>query len=305
METLLKFINENFKRMPRKVQIGVYIFIVLLFGYGYVAPHVITGRIVMKDSSGGEVNYRGQAMMVDFAGHTIKSFTNEDGTWVIPAPFKSINVRFDLAPFLGLEDRQSWHEITIGMTDFWFRDVVKVVLSDNPPIIEVEPRFAVIDSAIDYFSRSARDRFTNRAYAGMLQKNPGLSSGWAVAPAGQPPTSWKKHARTKAQKTKRAIQKIVSGITGIPSPAIADGFKLRRNPKLNFRKRVQIISGVEKQFGFRIPDEHWRSIKSVGELTTYVLDRQKIYQQFEVKKIPDWYKYLRQIPERERPVYKR
>lgn len=305
MNSLLKFINDNFRRMPRTVQVGVYIFIVLLFGYGYVAPHVITGRIVMKDSSGGEVHYRGQELSVDFAGHTLKSRTNEDGIWIIPAPFQSIRVRFDLAPFLGLEDQQSWHEITIGITDFWFRDVVKVVLSDNPPIIDVEPRFAAIDSAVDNFSRIARDLFANRAYAGMLQKNPGSPRGRAVAPVARPPTLWKKHARTEAQKTRRAIQNIISGITGIPSQAIADGFKLRRNPSLNFRKRVQIISRVEKQFGFRIPDEHWMSIKSVGELTTYVLDREKIYRQFKVEKNPDWYKYLRQIPRQERPIYKR
>lgn len=300
-KTLLKFITKFFNDLPGPARVVAYFIILGLVVYQVTNPEVITGRVVMKDSDGGEIHYRGRDMMTDYAGHILKFRTNEDGIWVIPAPVISTNVRVDLAPFLGLEDEQSWHDVDIGTTDYWFKDVVKIILSDKDPKISVEPRFSSLEEFTSKITQFAEGISGQRAYAGML----GRSRKGAPVPTGEiSPLPWKKVDPEKIDKIKGTVREIISNTTGLSKAEIVDDFKLRRNPDLSFISRVKIIDSLDKTLQFRIPDEHWNDLNNVGELSRYILDRKNIYEQYKFNKADDWYTIQRQIPKQDRPVFR-
>ncbi len=75
---LERFIAENFKRMPRVIQICVYLLFVLVLANGLTAPVWIEGRIWIKKKPASEW---GDSYVLTFDGG--QYVANKDGLWVV------------------------------------------------------------------------------------------------------------------------------------------------------------------------------------------------------------------------------
>lgn len=300
---LLGVLTKFFKDVDPRIRGFAYIVLLLLFVFLVTRPDVITGRVVMEAADGGYYPYPGQAVHTTYAKHYLKFKTNDDGFWVIPAPNWSTTVEIDLAEFLGIKGELRMHTVKIGGTDHWFRDEVKIVLSDKEPKIRIESRFAAFKGFTSKVTQFAEQLFSKRAYAGSL----GSVSGYGGLSRTEEPRTlpWQKEDAAKLMAIGQQVRNAISRVTEVPSDEIADDFTFRDNPELRFIQRVKIIGALEKKFQFRIPYEHWNDLKNVGELTKYILDRKNIYDQYNLDKSQYWYDIRRQIPEKERPVYKK
>lgn len=322
---LLGVLTKFFKDVDPRIRGFAYVVLLLLFVFLVTRPDVISGRVVMEDKDGANWPYPGQAVHTTYAQHYLKFRTNDDGFWVIPAPIWSTDIEIDLAEFLNVKGELRMRTVEIGAIDYWFRDEVKIILSDKKPIIRIEPRFAAIKGFSSKVTQFAEQLFSKRAYAGSLGPAsrspvaqqleeavfppeapgfPGIIE--PAAPTGEPRTlPWQKEDIAKSMAIGIEVRNAINRVTKLPSEEITDDFMFRDHPEFSFRQRVKVINTLEKEFQFRIPYEHWNDLKNVGELTKYILDRKNIYDQYNLDKSQNWYDIRRQIPEKERPVYKK
>lgn len=322
---LLEFLTKFFKDVNPRIRGFAYVVLLLLFVFLVTRPDVISGRVVMEDADGSNWPYPGQAVHTTYAQHYLKFRTNDDGFWVIPAPNWSTDIEINLAAFLGIKDESRMRTVKIGAADHWFRDEVKIILSDKEPIIRIEPRFATIKGFSSKVTQFAKQLFDKRAYAGSLgppspspaaspiagpSPLPGGPGSGSIIEPGAPAEEtrippWQKEDAVKSRAIGKEVRNVVSRVTNLPFDVITDDFIFANHPDIGFRQLVKVIIALEKKFQFRIPYEHWNELENVGEMTKYILDRKNINDQYNLDKSQDWYSIQKQIPENERPVYKK
>jgi acyl carrier protein len=293
-QKLLGLIAKFFNEMPPSVRVLTYLVIVFLFAYGTIQPHTVTGRIVVKDPRGREIHYRGQEIMADFGDKPMKHRTNEDGIFVVPAPrVGTLKIRVDLAP-LDPNGEEDWRPVTIGPGDYWLKDIVELVYSKKNRKLKIagnpsEPATTQIVQGL--FGRSA--------HAGMITKK--IREGRT----GDAPWTKSKDPEL-AKKVRRRIALIVGEIVGKAPSTIGDNFPFRpRAREISFFDLLVVIDDVEKAFKIKIPDDHWKALRNVGELSAYVVKRINISDHYKIKRSENWRKVQRSIPKQDRPVFKR
>ena len=253
------FIKEKFDKMPAWVQVLTYLILLGATVYLYLVPRFITGQIVARTDAGGYVPYRGVAIQTHVAGHTLKFTTNEDGYWTIPiVDLKPGAVKLQVFH----EDDHSWFPIEIGVTEVWTEDF-RIVVSDNAPFVNLE--LVAVSPAQDAWLASSLVRFLiDPAQAGELAYTRDFST----------------QQDPEAEQAFRAhvfeeVRAAVSDVTNLSLAELDELTPLERNRGLGYVQRIQVVQQLEFIYNMKIPDEHWRQFQTIGDLATYIADREE------------------------------
>ena len=293
-QKLLGLIAKFFNEMPPSVRVLTYLVILFVFAYGTIQPHTVTGRIIVKDPRGREVHYRGQEIMADFGDTPMKFRTNEDGIFVVPAPrMGALNIRVDLAP-LNPRGEEDWRPVSIGPENYWLKDIVELVYSKKEGKLEIAGNRPELTT-----TQILQVRFGRSASAGMIRKT---SRGSRTDDA-----PWSKSKDPNlVKKVRSKIANIVGNVIGEAPATISDSFSFRpRARTISFFDLLFVIEDVEKAFKIKIPDDHWKALRNVGELSAYVVKRINIYDHYKIDRSKDWRKIRPLIPKKDRPIFER
>lgn len=111
-----KFIVENFKRMPRSVQVTVYLFVFALFVYLNLLPRFVLGECFITQGPGRELPLRDQFISYVVEGRSLKIKVNDEGLWAVPVISrlpKGVDLR------LLNQNDESYQIIHIPFTRLW------------------------------------------------------------------------------------------------------------------------------------------------------------------------------------------
>ena len=96
-------------------------------------------------------------------------------------------------------------------------------------------------------------------------------------------------------------------VLGQNPASITLAYRLDRRNGVSYVQRIQIIQNLERLFGVKIPDEHWRRMVTIDEIARYIFERQQLAKAFpQIKKYQkqnDWPRIQQSIPTDKKPVF--
>ena len=258
------FLETKFDAMPKWVRVSTYLILLGMTVYLYLAPRFVTGQIVARTEAGGFVPYRGVAIQTQVEGHTLKFTTNEDGYWTIPIVDRNPGaVKLQIFH----EDDHSWFPVSISAAEIWTEDF-RIVVSDKKPfvtleVVEVTPEQGTWRSSDLRFGQG--QFFTRPAHAASLEftKSQSVEQNPKVQQA----------FRTQVFSE---VRKVVSSVTKVPMVKLKTKTPLDREHGFGYVQRIQVVEALESRYEIKIPDEHWRHLSTIGDLTDYIADRKDI-----------------------------
>lgn len=312
--------------MPKIVQVITYLIFVCLVVYLYLSPRIITGQIVAMTENGGFVPYRGIQIQTHVQGHLLKFRTNEFGYWTIPVVNRLPD---DVTIQVFHEDDKSWVPVTLHGWDVWTK-TFRIEILPEKPLFKLQLAQASAHDADQ--STQVPGLIIATAHAGALidksTYDRRLRRARPVAPS-LPTTTGRPPIATPTTPSSRTTTGRTRTFTGIRSPALNDitakvsqtaarvlgqnpatitlAYRLDRRNGVSYVQRIQIIQNLEKLFGMKIPDEHWRRMVTIGEIARYVFERQQLAKSFpQIKKYQkqnDWPRIQQSIPTDKKPVF--
>jgi acyl carrier protein len=190
-------------------------------------------------------------------GRVFKFKVNEDGVWSAP-----IISRLPHTVRMGvyLVDADAFADVEFKWTELWTRDLFRVVVSGEPPNVRVASVSAGNSIPFKFLSVIARPFSSSTVWAGRLELPPNLSSLKVEASVSNQIRD--KVFRTVAEVMGKDVRQVSlkSPFSGSSAPT--------------FVQKIEIIQKLEREFRFKIPDEHWNYLNTVGELVDYVQKRQ-------------------------------
>jgi hypothetical protein len=277
LNVLEKFLFERFRDMPAWVRVTSYLVMLLLFVYLALVPRFVDGQLVIKDpSSGGLVPYRGGQLQVQVEGRSYKFSANEDGFWSVPI-ISRLPVALEIQVFH--DDKGQWFPVTFSGARLWQLDAHRIEVWESVPHVRIAARGA-----------AWLDALVPQARAELV-----LPQG-IEPPAGDP----------ELRKVERSVMTLIAQATGIKRVKINRRFPLSGRGAPSYLERVRIIQAIEKEHGIRIPDEHWRSMATAGDLAEYVVRRELLNEVYPELKGSDksWPAIQQSLPPDRRPVYR-
>ena len=307
MSWLERFLFDNFKSMPAWVRVFTYIFVLFLSAYLLLAPRFINGTVEFPAASGTFKPYRGADLRVHVEGRTLKFTAGEDGYWSIPLVSR---LPHTVTVELHLPDQDTWARVLIKPSAIWEHELKSesFKLLVNPNASNTEAPVTIVEG------RPGNDQggFAGANFFGMLR--PSLVwAGGIVLPQGQsspsmaspppmassPPKAFKAEPRSESKREpasaetdevlKNEVFKIVSEIVPRPLDQVSNDTPLGF-PTISYFRRIEIVSALESRNNMRIPDEHWKNLKTVGELVQYIQVRRILQETVAQGKEapPDW-----------------
>ncbi|MFH0783924.1 MAG: acyl carrier protein [Pseudomonadota bacterium] len=285
---LEKMIFEKFHEMPLRVRVFTYFVVLFLFVYLMLSPKLIDSRIVFKDQAGGEIPYRGAEVRMHIEGQDYKFMTNELGFVSIPIISRlpeAIEVRVNNVDL----DRE--FPVTFNVLDIWKKGTIKLIMGKSDIHIAAN-EFG--DTAASFVMSALSDLHLLKisiAQAGMLSLP---ATDTTITP------EEKKNIRDSVIST-------VSATNGVNKESLDDSFPLSGGNAPSYTQRIKIIDSLEKKFGLKIPDEHWKSLSTIGQLIDYIQKRQQLnisLQKQNPKSVPkNWQDIQQSLPPAQRPNY--
>lgn len=253
------FLIRNFSRMPLPVRVFTYLFVLFLFTYLLLAPRFINGELIVQNKSGGFTPYRSGELKMIAEGRVFKFKVNEEGVWSAPIISR---LPHTVEMQIYVVDADSYFPVKFRWADLWTRDSFKLLISGEPPGVRLVSagdgtRFPV---NIVMALRRLTSLASSSALAGVLELPPNLKS-----------------TPLDPSESKRIREKVfltISQVTGKDVREINLQLPLTGPSAPSFVQRIQIIERLEREFGFKIPDEHWNYLTTVGQLVDYVQKRQ-------------------------------
>lgn len=244
MTDIWKIIERFFDKMPQWVQVSTFLVLLFLCVYLYLVPTFANGQLVAITESGGRVPYRGADMAMHVGGRNLKFKTNEIGYWSIPVVSRFPGkIRINIYH----EDQRAWYPIVLGWMDLWSSDF-EIRISNQEPYFDVE----LVDN-------TQETGLINQAHSAELIIPEDILS------------------RTQDSRLEANIRTQVYGVMAenmkTDLSRINDQIPFSAAGGASYINRIQIIGELEQQFDLVIPDEHWRSIDTVGSLVDYVYKR--------------------------------
>jgi len=287
---LEKILFEKFSEMPAFVRVLTYLIMLVLFVYLLLVPKFTDGHLAIKDpTTGRSIDYRGAELRMNVEGRTYKFTANEDGYWSIPIVSKlPEGIEFEVHDV----DNDIWYPVKLSLLQVWQKGPHKLEITDNPPSIKI---VSSVDSGklAPWFSY---------AFSHWLS----IKSTQALAGELQLPPNAMVLSLTSAEKARirSSVIDVVSKITGKRPNEIGPDYSLTGEKAPTYVQRIQIIEALEKEFNLMIPDEHWSSLDTTGQLIDYVEKRQIILKS--KQDLPkDWQGIQQSFPPEERPKFKR
>ena len=96
--------------------------------------------------------------------------------------------------------------------------------------------------------------------------------------------------------------KIISNASSKPVETLTPGSKVEWSTGFPLIVRMRITEGLEKEFGFPIPVEHWQSFQTVGEITDYVGKRVPLEKAYDSGS-GGWATYMKTFPTGSQPRF--
>ena len=294
MVQLLNILEKGFGKLPPWARVIVYFFILFFLSYLLMAPRYITGQVVAKTRHGGYVPYRGVNLQTRIGGPTMKYQTNDDGDWAIPVisalPGGQIVIQVYHV------DAGSWFDVEIPWEDTWrslLGESFRITIGNEPPAITI----AVLTNRNSQVVQHFVDAVIESAQAGQLILPKSMTEkADPIAIAADK----KEIMKSVSQSYREAVGK--PGI--MPSPQ----WRIDQQSKLTYVERIQLIEKLEKQHQLAIPDEHWQSIATLGELTDYIVKRKVLEkadpERYKIQSGGDWANIDTALPAEQRPQYK-
>jgi hypothetical protein len=274
---LEKILFEKFREMPKFVRVTAYLVFLFVFVYLLLMPRFIDGHLSIKDPESGKLlDYRGAELRMQVEGRVYKFAANEDGFWSIPVVSR-LPAAVDVQVFH--EDMGQWLKIHFTPFLVWKSELHEVVISDSLPHIKI--------------TTTASPEMTE-AHAAELELQGGLG--------------FDSLGNDELLRIRKRVLSTVSVAVKKGIDGIGDDYPLVGTGSPSYVQRIKIIDSIEKEFGFRIPDEHWRSFRNVGQLADYVQKRRKIVKSriWREKRPPvEWPDLQESLPPGQRPIFRR
>jgi len=289
-EFIEKILFEKFSEMPKSIRVLTYLILLILFVYLLLIPKFTNGHLAIKDpTSGKPIDYRGAELRMNVEGRTYKYTADEFGYWSIPVVSKlPEGLEFEVYDV----DNDMWHPVQLSVLQVWKKGSHKLEIIRNPPSVKIA---------------SSRDRskmFSQIFYA--FSRRPSIEFAQALAGELQLPPKTASSSLTAAEKghIQKSVTDHVSRITGKKPNEVGPAFPLTGAKAPPYVQRIQIIGALEKEFNLMIPDEHWKSIDTVGQLIDYIEKRQTIVKS-KPQLLREWQDIQQSFPADQRPVFKR
>jgi len=294
MLQLFTFVETQFSKMPRGVQVFTYLLFLCLFTYLIIKPKFITGYMQYERANGTFGDYRGGDLRLRVGPNTLKITTDERGFWSFPI-FDSYPSSLEI--HVRGRDEEYWQKLQIPLADVWFKQKNIIILFDE----KRERNRFFLDQGSTHFS------FIPSAHAGMLKKiyrdkpvtirtSTGSANSMSMPPpaispgiiqinapssipqiqASIPLDDLKRRQRTETKRISDELCGVVSDITGEERQTITPKFKLIGKNISSYIEKLEIIETIEATYNIKIPDEHWQAITNIDEMATYIFDRQII-----------------------------
>ncbi len=250
------FMIKTFGKMPQWVQVSTYFALLLLCIYLYLVPSFANGQLVAVTEAGGRVPYRGIDMSVHVGGRNLKFKTNEAGYWSIPVVSRlPEQIRVNIYH----EDQHAWFPVVLDWTKLWRGDF-EIKISDKEPYFEVE----LVENADNVGGN--RNGYSDK---GLVLMRAAYGAGLIV------PSAVLQRAQNGSLEgeIREEIYKTVSKSMNRTSNQVNDSTPFSGSGGPSYVQRIQAIEELERTFSIQIPDEHWRSIDTVGGLIDYVYKR--------------------------------
>lgn len=289
---ILKFLENNFSKLPTWARVVVYFFLTILFAYLVIAPRYITGQAVAVLNSGGYVPYRDADLQTRIGGQTMKFKTNSDGDWAIPiiSLFPS-EVRIQVLHV----DTDTWHDVEVPMSDIWGSLATRsfrISVEDFPPKVNLAAMGPV------YHNGSLLHRLASLvisdSHADKLNYPKDISAS-ELREA--------KKTITRAEINRQVIT-AYQQVTGKPRNQVSMSTRFRNGSSISYTQRISVIEKLEKQNKLKIPDNHWKKMDRLRDISDYVYKRKVLEkvdpQLYKVDKAEDWSR----LEGRQRPAYR-
>lgn len=328
---LFELLVAQFRFMPPWVRNVSYLVLLLVVVYLILGPRLITGQIVAMTEGGGLIPYRGVGVQTQVQGHILRFKSNEFGYWSIPVVNRlpgSVKLQ------IFHEDDRSWYPVEIDYLDIWRHDF-RVVISNEAPLVRLETvdrrpweqvGSKVLAALRQVFVRPAAARIVLKQAA---KPHPVV---WdPPAPPPLPPTSTPALPRLPAtpqvvppepvpphvvppqtasevpEPILNSVREFVAKVIGADVSEIAPDASFGAAGGLNYIQRIQVVESVEQKYGLKIPDQHWRSLSTIGELAEYLYDRKRLQEEFpdveRTRNPNDWYEIQQTVPEGLKPIF--
>ena len=176
----------------------------------------------------------------------------------------------------------------------WKKGPYEIELYDKPPFVRIvaENTNDFTISHLSYVVKYLSALFTIQATAGTLYLPANMSSSLS---------------ENEKQAVQEKVFRILSRAVNKQAGEISMSFPFIGQGAPSYKEKMVIIPELEQAFSISIPDEHWQSFETVGQLVDYIekriiIERSSGNQNSKVRK--DWQDIKDSFPTRSRPVYK-
>lgn len=307
LSSIETFLFKEFQNQPLWVRVLTYLVLLGVFVYLILIPRFIDGQLVVKDPiTGGLIPYRGANIQMQVDGRDYKFKSNESGYFSIPIISK-LPTQIEFQVFH--EDKAQWFKINFTAMEAWGSNSRQVEVRNSAPFVKIA-------------SKSSRDVKIN--LSGTLNQLP--IPGFSVAHAGElilpspsllspvQPQRGETPGNTVSSNTQSTVDPGVrkevvlemSKVLGTSPDQIGNSFPLIGANAPDYVKRIQIIEKLEQHFEYKIPDEHWKTLKNVEQLVNYIQQRDLLLKRFpKLKgKGDNWPEIQQSLPTDQRPEFR-
>ena len=247
--------------------------------YLTLIPQFINGYVYVKDDVGGMWAYRGGEILVSVGGRDYKYIANENGYFSVPMISKlpqSLRLGFVH------KDTGGRYDVIVPFTKITTANQLDFEVKTHPPTIVLAavgqphliPRMVTLTLG------------ATPANAGELRLPPN------VVPIETP----------EAKKVKDQVQDIIGREAKKPLDSLSEKTEFTSTNGFPYIVKIRIVDAIEKKYGFRIPDDHWQSFRSVGEVVDYTQKRIAL-DKVEPSKDVNWPVYQNKVQTRGAPLY--
>jgi hypothetical protein len=237
--------------MPLWVRIAAFFVALFVSVYLSLIPQFVNGYVYFKDGLGGKRAYRGGEILVSVGGHDYKYIANENGYFSVPMISKlpqSLRLGFVH------KDTGGRYDVTVPFTKVTTAAQLDFEVKTDPPSVvfaTARLRLELVPRMIAWASGAAA-----------------ASAGELLLPRGVAPIE-----KPEAKKVKTEVQGIVGREAKKPLGSLSEKTELTSTNGFPYTVKIRIVEAIEKKYGFRIPDDHWQSFRSVGEVIDYTQKR--------------------------------
>ncbi len=228
-------------------------------------------------------------------GRVFKFKVNEEGYWSVPVVSllpHTVQIKVHHV------DADEWFPVDLKWSELWTRDLFQVTITNDPPGVKLVS------------AKTGKRGFPYKVLA-VLGERIGIQNSTVLAGELQLPPKLSVPRDPKMLKMIEAeVVGTVSKVTGRDIQEIDPTFPLTGASAPRYSERIEIIDTLERKFNFRIPDEHWIYLNTVGELVDYIQKKDLYRRSLPAKELegsprePSERERLRPV-EPDRPIFKR